>query len=817
MAGASRGMAGMVMPTQQSLSQEIYQRYYPAIYAVDYMQQAIAAAEANPYVDTANALAVEVQGMQKRYDARRAELVAQQKAILAQRAKLNAARIKGASGGGYKMLKLALEGIKAMEDIDVQMDTLRSGRLEMGGVEDRMAQVDTYGDINSLSSGGKAAIEAIAGVVEGDTATSATAQRIQAIAATEEGAALQAIRASDDLLARGSAARALAIRLERNQKMGAGEAAQFAADYFDLGDMTQLATASGQAKVKQQLRSTVDEAVVSSGIGEDDLPRQRALAGEVVRLALTGIGAGKGAAAAVSAQEKAKQLTPQESADLRLYLAALANDGIANLEEGETVLTGGREVALTPKQIAAGKQAYDKAKKHGTFRAEDAAWFDDELLKMYKDKVERGAEADAKRAMAIGRAERTPEEVRREAAEQFVRTATAARDLEDYVPLDTPGVNSAFEATVMGGASHIARREGTGVFDLKAAHEDRARRLGGTGPLAQTPLRKAQDAFRLAGGSETTPMSDEQFGKAAKALRQRFKRNPDRAEQALQYLFAMQLVSTQQRDGQSADPSTVDTDLPPPPPPGATPPPPGLEDIPRGGTRPDPDRDVIPEALPPTGAGASRAAQPAPAGGQSFNMMEGVQQPFRMTGVEDADTQAAQADLSSLPAHVLHPALAAGAGSGTEFGSVTTRPAATEADYEQLLRLADPDATGGAALARHERRVAGEEARAQLARFLPPPLDPGQIPFTNIRYVDGRLILPSNMGGGTANMQAAASRRRDIAAQQMAAEQQALIDAAALPPMIGGSPGNRQVGEVLTEDEILRELYLSGAPTMGRP
>ena len=50
MAGASRGMAGMVMPTQQSLSQEIYQRYYPAIYAVDYMQQAIAAAEANPYV-----------------------------------------------------------------------------------------------------------------------------------------------------------------------------------------------------------------------------------------------------------------------------------------------------------------------------------------------------------------------------------------------------------------------------------------------------------------------------------------------------------------------------------------------------------------------------------------------------------------------------------------------------------------------------------------------------------------------------------------------------------------------------------------------
>ena len=607
MAGASRGMAGMVMPTQQSLSQEIYQRYYPAIYAVDYMQQAIAAAEANPYVDTANALAVEVQGMQKRYDARRAELVAQQKAILAQRAKLNAARIKGASGGGYKMLTLALDGIKAMEDIDVQMDTLRSGRLEMGGVEDRMAQVDTYGDIDSLSQGGRAAIESIARVVEGDTATSATSEQILQIAASETGAALEGIRASDDLLTRGSAARALAIRLENSNKVDAGKAAQFAADYFRLGDMTQLATASGQAKVKQQLRSTVDEAVVSSGIGEDDLPRQRALAGEVVRLALTGIGAGKGAAAAVSAQEKAKQLTPQESADLRLYLAALANDGIANLEEGETVLTGGREVALSPEQIAKGKQAYDKAKKHGTFRAEDAAWFDDELLKMYKDKVERGAEADAKRAMAIGRAERTPEEVRREAAEQFVRTATAARDLEDYVPLDTPGVNSAFEATVMGGASHIARREGKGVFDLKAAHEDRARRLGGPGPLAQTPLRKAQDAFRLAGGSETAPMSDEQFGKAAQALRQRFKRNPDRAEQALQYLFAMQLVSTQQRDGQSADPSTVETDVPPPAPPVSAS---RADRIAAGNSVVDDAamRAPVAEQRAPTGAGASRAA-----------------------------------------------------------------------------------------------------------------------------------------------------------------------------------------------------------------
>jgi hypothetical protein len=638
MATASAGMAASILPTQANLGQLMYQRYYPAVYYVGYMKQAVTAAEANPLVDSANTLLAEAQGLQARSDARRAELVTQQKSLLATRAKLHAARMKAGGKSDIKYLELALDAVQAMEGIDVSMDAARMERLDMGGVGDRMEQVDTYGEINTLSSSARSAIEAIAGVVEGNTATTANSARIADIAATEGGAALQAIKALEDPLAKGSAARALAIRLERSGKMSPDKAAAFAADYMGLSDLPQLATADGATKVRQQLKSTVNEAVVGSGIGEDDLPRQRALAGEVMRAAINRIGAGSGAAAAYSAREKAKELTPEESADLRLYLAAMANDGVIT-PEGEEVMSAGRQVTLTANDILRGQNAYEKAKKHGTFRAEDAAYFDDEYLLSYKEGIDRSELAEQKRIAAMARSERTHAEVQREAAENFVRTATAVRDLEDYVPLGSDGVNSSFDATVIGGATHIARREGSGVFDLDQQHPDRKRRLGGTGPIAQAPLRQAQNLF-LQKGSRNSPMPPADLQQAVQALRNKYKRNPEKLEKAVQYLFAMQVVSTKAAEtGRDAPPVEREDDRPPEPPPTAgTPPPKGIEDIPRGGhyRRPDPDRDVIREALPPTGAGASRAAQPAPAGGQSFNMMEEVQQPFNMEASADA-------------------------------------------------------------------------------------------------------------------------------------------------------------------------------------
>jgi hypothetical protein len=752
MATASAGMAASILPTQANLGQLMYQRYYPAVYYVGYMKQAVTAAEANPLVDSANTLLAEAQGLQARSDARRAELVTQQKSLLATRAKLHAARMKAGGKSDIKYLELALDAVQAMEGIDVSMDAARMERLDMGGVGDRMEQVDTYGEINTLSSSARSAIEAIAGVVEGNTATTANSARIADIAATEGGAALQAIKALEDPLAKGSAARALAIRLERSGKMSPDKAAAFAADYMGLSDLPQLATADGATKVRQQLKSTVNEAVVGSGIGEDDLPRQRALAGEVMRAAINRIGAGSGAAAAYSAREKAKELTPEESADLRLYLAAMANDGVIT-PEGEEVMSAGRQVTLTANDILRGQNAYEKAKKHGTFRAEDAAYFDDEYLLSYKEGIDRSELAEQKRIAAMARSERTHAEVQREAAENFVRTATAVRDLEDYVPLGSDGVNSSFDATVIGGATHIARREGSGVFDLDQQHPDRKRRLGGTGPIAQAPLRQAQNLF-LQKGSRNSPMPPADLQQAVQALRNKYKRNPEKLEKAVQYLFAMQVVSTKAAEtGRDAPPVEREDDRPPEPPPTAgTPPPKGIE------------------ALPPTGAGASRAAQPATVGGESFNMIEGVQQPFMMTGVEVLD-----------PLEAL-------------FAGETSALPPGESEYA----YADEDAV---ALDREKKHAAGALARQRL-----------------YDATIGRIVTPTPSYGGTIGMQAAASRRADVAAQQKAADQQALVNEAALPPIIGGVPGSRQVGEVLTDAELLeRQLYLSGVPVAGGP
>ena len=91
MATASKGMASMVMP---NMGQAMYQMYYPVAYTMNRMQQAVVAAEANPHVDRANTLALEVQGLQDRADARAAVLQKQAAANQAELAKMNAARLK---------------------------------------------------------------------------------------------------------------------------------------------------------------------------------------------------------------------------------------------------------------------------------------------------------------------------------------------------------------------------------------------------------------------------------------------------------------------------------------------------------------------------------------------------------------------------------------------------------------------------------------------------------------------------------------------------------------------------------------------------
>ena len=436
--------------------------------------------------------------------------------------------------------------------------------------------------------------------------------------------AIRALRTTGTDLEKGDAAYTMVQALRKAKpEMSEKKAAAFAAKTFGL-DSAFLATDEGVAYVRSNLERDA-KALMPAGAGELGLRQTKALVEEAIRRQLGARGDGGAALKAERQRQAAQKLTPSERADLKLYLGALQNDGRA--VAGEMVsLAGGAPETITAEQVAAGKRAFQKAQKYDDYDAEDAHWFDEDLLRMYGDKVDRSAEAEEKRRLAFERGARTPEEVEQEMAEHFVRSAKAARDLEDYIPLSAEGINSSFEAKVIGGATHIARREAAGVFDLDAHHEDRKRRLGGRGPVASAPLRWAQKAYGSYGGGLNKGITDDQMREAVQQLKSRF-RDPEKAAVALQYLFAMQYVNdAAASNGSTPEPTVVEDDAPPPPPPvapapplGETPAPEGIGDIPRGGSRPDSDRGVIREALPPTGAGASRAAKPAPAGVQDVD------------------------------------------------------------------------------------------------------------------------------------------------------------------------------------------------------
>jgi hypothetical protein len=547
---------GMAVSVNKPLGQAYYARYYRAAAAEDYVRLAIAGAEANPYVDVANAATAALNKVQTDYEARRDLVQKIQRENQAAMASLNAARIKAAgktSGRGVRFKEL-IDLYKAMTPAAAAQDSAYRARQELGSMEALQAQAAAYGDISKASQSEASAFQQIA-----QTANRPDFKRSQlAVIAqkdSKESTAIRALLASDNELSRGSNAAMLRGVLER-EGMDSAAAAKLAGDVFRVD--ASLATEDAAAHVRGQLSQQLSQSVGASA-GEERMKDVVFPAGvELMRMGLKNFQAGGGGTGAVRAEQQrqaAQKLTPDERGALDLFIAALRNDG--KVTPDETVTIDGVERTLTEEELAAGKAAFDKAKKFGAYRPDEAQWFDEEAMDQFRSSLKYGADADKARAEALARGSRTPNEVQREMAERFLRTSTAAEDLEVYIP--AAQVGNRFEAQALGGAMHIANREGKLVFDQTREAPDRKRRLGGLGPVATGPLRAAQDAYRqLAQGND--PVEPAALQPAVEQLRRKYANNPKKAMLAVQYLLAQNMVRERaQQNPASAEPGAIES------------------------------------------------------------------------------------------------------------------------------------------------------------------------------------------------------------------------------------------------------------------
>jgi hypothetical protein len=142
-------------------------------------------------------------------------------------------------------------------------------------------------------------------------------------------------------------------------------------------------------------------------------------------------------------------------------------------------------------------------------------------------------------------------------------------------------------------------------MSLDANPEDRSRRLGGTGPLAKTPIRVALKTFEQM-PKENGVVSPEDAKQGIAMLRKRFKRDPEKMMLAVQYFMAMDMNAQNKATAPMGSGSTEPVEAPPVrPPPDTAPPPPAVPDRARGAGVPD---DAAMRA-----GGITRGAPPRPA------------------------------------------------------------------------------------------------------------------------------------------------------------------------------------------------------------
>lgn len=603
MATASKGMAGYVRPT---LAQETYYRYYPAAATVRRMDEAVQRAEANPYVTRANALTAEVNRIRAEQEARIKRLNALQSAQLQAQAKMDQASLKAAGaaarGGRGVRFKDLVEAYKVYGEMGADEAKAYEARLKESNIGDRLNQLSTYGKMDAQSQTIQGVFGQLANQLENKQATGMSERQVMlALQGDAQGkSAFAALQNSEDMVARASAARALTKVLDAR---GVSDAGTFAANLLRVSPA--MTTAEGEAKVVNDLAVQAQQ-LVEAGRGEaGTIPLAEQGLYNLIQQNLDGLmapGGDRGAAlAATKKQIAGRQLSPEEQAALDIYLQALRDDGLVTTED-MVGIAGEARRNISQAEIDAGKAAWEKARKNKSYRPQDAQWFDDEFLAQQRKLSAQTSAERIAREQAIGRAERTPEQIQQDMATEFVKGAIAAKGLEVYIPPEQ--VSSPFEAQALGGALHILRREGNDVMSLDANPEDRTRRLGGAGPLARTPVRVALKTFnQLPKTNGVISDADAQQGIAM--LRKRFKRDPEKMMLAVQYFMAMDMNAQNQVDAPMGSGKTEPVEAPPVRTPPDTPPP--VPEVPvRAQGAGTPDVGAFTEG------GVSRGAPPRP-------------------------------------------------------------------------------------------------------------------------------------------------------------------------------------------------------------
>lgn len=250
--------------------------------------------------------------------------------------------------------------------------------------------------------------------------------------------------------------------------------------------------------------------------------------------------AGAGVGAQVDIPEIPK-LSPDKQAALDKYLAALSDDGIAQVGErvGAAYQVGGtiEDDRLTEQDVAAGKAAYEEARETGAFTPEQAPLFDRRYVSLLRQQAESAETVARQQEAVLSDYEMDAVGRQRAMARQFLDMQNAAEGLR--VPLAYEAYGSTFERQVMGEMMDIVRKEGELVYDTGALPTDRERRLGGRGSAARAPHRFAKQLYSMdqsrPGGvrqSDVIPLINKRF------------RDPRDQERALAYFLAMKEVDS---------------------------------------------------------------------------------------------------------------------------------------------------------------------------------------------------------------------------------------------------------------------------------
>lgn len=588
--GQAPGGMGVYQPGA-TVGASYYERYYPLRRNEALMRAAQKSAEGNPYIARLEILNRQLATIKDEADAREKLLQDLARQRQAQAARMDQARLVAAGkrgGGGFRM-KDNIELLKVYTDVLEAEEKGYTARLESMDASGRQALANSFGTVGGMSTplrGALSQVAARAGTLKGQNFKDPRV--IQAVLSRDaEGQRLvAAARTEPDIIQKQSDAAAFQTMLT-DSGMSDVDAAKTAADVFGMEGWQSLMPAAVAEQRKQVQSAVVD--LPPAGVGEGvTAPRVKGLIESMLQ-AQVGAAAGDGGAAyrAELKRQQAKQLTPEERRALDVFLGELRRTG--ELPTGEA--------------FKAGQAAYRKAKQFGSFRVEEAQFFDDQYIEDLRKEIGLGQRVMTEEEKALARAERSPEQIQRDMSEQFIRSVTAAEGLE-VVPTNFDDFDSPFKMRTYGGALDIVRKEGDAVFDPKAAPEDRTRRLGGKGPLKTRPHRAALRAFEAHRDPKLETITPEALSNGVAQLRKQFKGNPDAQRIAVSYFMAMNMVRDDQQRGETTAPAPEPTAPPPVPTPAAPAAPPAVE----------PPPEVAPAGTPRARAAAPAApAAPPPA------------------------------------------------------------------------------------------------------------------------------------------------------------------------------------------------------------